>query len=149
MKAHNGIVSLSLRQKKCKASIYQVCLWIWMVMLLCVGCSTSENRINLNNENAGQSIVLSVGEIIELTLQTIGPGQYGDPIVSSGSVKFLGESSPDASSPGGLRQNPGGPTQLYRFEVVKSGQADITIPHTESRPDGSAIPAFTITISVK
>ena len=129
MKVHKRIAQLSLRR---------ACLLVWMVLLLTVGCGPSGSKIiSLNNENTGQSVVATVGEKIEVTLQTVGPGQYGDPIVSSGSVKFLEESS--AGTP-----NPGGPRQLYRFEAVSSGQANITIPHTGGLPD-----AFTLTVTVK
>jgi hypothetical protein len=100
-----------------------------MILLLTVGCGpTASKIISLDNGNTGQSVVAAVGEKIEVTLQTVGPGQYGDPIVTSGSVKFLEESS--AGTP-----NPGGPRQLYRFEAVSSGQANITIPHTGGLPD--------------
>ena len=138
MKVHKRIVQLSLRREGGKASLCRTCFLIWMVILLIVGCSPSESKIiSVDNENTGQSVVASVGEKIEVTLQTVGPGQYGDPILSSGSVKFLEESS--AGTP-----NPGGPRQLYRFEAVSSGQADITIPHTGGLSD-----AFTITVTVK
>ena len=138
MKVHKRIAQLSLRREGGKASLCRACFLIWMVALLIVGCSPSGSKIiSVDNENTGQSVVASVGEKIEVTLQTIGPGQYGDPILSSGSVKFLEESS--AGTP-----NPGGPRQLYRFEAVSSGQDNITIPHTGGLPD-----AFTITVTVK
>ena len=138
MKVHKRIAQLSLRRERGKASLRHACLLVWMVLLLTVGCGPSRGKIiSVNNENTGQSVVASVGEKIEVTLQTIGPGQYGDPILSSGSVKFLEESS--AGTP-----NPGGPRQLYRFEAVSSGQANITIPHTGGLPN-----AFTITVTVK
>ena len=138
MKVRKRISQLSLRREGGKASLCRACFLIWMVVLLIVGCGPSGSKIiSVDNENTGQSVVASVGEKIEVTLQTIGPGQYGDPILSSGSVKFLEESS--AGTP-----NPGGPRQLYRFEAVSSGQANITIPHTGGLPD-----AFTITVTVK
>ena len=138
MKVLKRIVQLSPRREGGKASLRCACFLVWMVLLLTVGCGpTASKIISLDNGNTGQSVVAAVGEKIEVTLQTVGPGQYGDPIVSSGSVKFLEESS--AGTP-----NPGGPRQLYRFEAVSSGQANITIPHTDGLPD-----AFTITVTVK
>ena len=113
------------------------------VLLLTFGCGSSANQtISLDDADAGRSVAAAVGDKIEVTLQTIGPGQYGDPILSSGSVKFLGESS--AGAP-----NPGGPRQLYQFEAVASGRADISIPHTGELPEGPVIPAFAITVEVE
>jgi hypothetical protein len=96
----------------------------------------------VDNGDAGRRVEASVGDTIEITLQTIGPGQYGDPILSSGSLMFLGVSFAD-------KPIPAGPTQLYRFEAVASGQADITIPHTGGLPGGPVTPAFVIIVSVK
>ena len=142
MKVRRRITQRSLRREGSKASLCRACFLIWMAVLL-VGCGSSESKIiSVDNGGAGQSVVASVGEKIEVTLQTVGPGQYGDPILSSGSVKFLEESS--AGTP-----DPGGPRQLYRFEAVSTGQVNITIPHTGDLPDGPAIPAFMITVTVK
>ena len=143
MKLRGRIAQLSLRREGGKASPFRICFLVWMAILLTAGCGSSENKIiSVDNDVAGQSVVASVGEKIEVTLQTVGPGQYGDPILSSESVKFLEESS--AGTP-----NPGGSRQLYRFEAVSSGQVSITIPHTGDLPNGPAIPAFTITVTVK
>ncbi|HEV8551758.1 MAG TPA: hypothetical protein VGQ57_22075, partial [Polyangiaceae bacterium] len=46
-----------------------------------------------------------------------------DPTTSSASVRFVGEVDP-------ALQNPGGPTQIFRFEADAPGTAIITIPHT-------------------
>jgi hypothetical protein len=118
-------------------------LLIWIFVLLVAGCGSSTGRIIIvTNEQPGQTLVASVGDTIEVTLQTIGPGQYGDPLVSSGSLRFLGQSP--AGAP-----NPGGPRQLYRFEAVTSGQAEITIRHTGGLPQGPTPPAFTLFIKVQ
>jgi hypothetical protein len=114
-----------------------------MALSVTFGCGSSANEIiRLGNADSGRSVVAAVGDTIELTLQTIGPGQYGNPIVSSGSVMLLGESS--AGPP-----NPAGPRQLYRFQAVASGRADITIPHTGDPPEGPAIPAFAVAVEVR
>jgi hypothetical protein len=116
---------------------------IWMVVLLAAGCGSSAGRIiSVTNGQPGQTLVASVGDTIEVTLQTIGPGQYGDPLVSSGSLRFLGQSP--AGAP-----NPGGPRQLYRFKAVASGQAEITIQHTRGLPQGPTPPAFTLIVKVQ
>ena len=113
-----------------------------MAVLPAIGCGSSGHQtISLSNADSGSTVVAAVGDKIELTLQTIGPGQYGTPSSSSVSVSFLGESSP----PG--QPNPGGVRQLYRFAVVASGRADITIPHSGSPPQNPR-PAFAITVEV-
>lgn len=112
------------------------------VVLLALSCGTSptsSDGISLDNSGNGTTISVSPGDKINVTLQTIGPGQYGTPTVSSGSVRFLGESAP-AEPP-----NPGGPRQLFRFEAVNVGRAEITIPHT---PSPLPTPPFTIGVEV-
>ena len=119
-------------------------LWAWVTSLsLTLACGTSRTQtISLGNADAGRSVVAAVGDKVEVTLQTIGPGQYGNPIVSSGSLMFLGESSAGAPNPGGARQ-------VYRFEAIAAGRADITIPHTGDVPELWANPAFAITVEVR
>lgn len=113
-----------------------------MAVLPAIGCGSSGRQtISLSNAHSGGTVVAAVGDKIEVTLQTIGPGQYGTPSSSSVSVRFRGESSPP-----GL-PNPGGVRQLYRFEVVASGRADITIPHSGGLPQNPR-PAFAITVEV-
>ena len=86
-----------------------------------------------------RGVVAAVGDKIEVTLQTIGPGQYGT--ATSSSVRVLGE-APPAGQP-----NPGGVRQLYRFEAVASGRASIEIPHGVSLSQDPA-PPFAITVEV-
>jgi len=82
------------------------------------------------------------GDKIDITLQTIGPGQYETPTVSSGSVRFLGEST--AGTP-----NPAGPRQLFRFEAMTVGRAEITIEHTILDPPLPQTPPFAMTVDVR
>ena len=97
-------------------------------------------RVN-GYKNDGGSVVASVGDTIEITLYTVGPGKYGDTIVSSGSVEFLEMSFVTP-------YNPGGPVQCYRFKAITSGQVDIRIPFTNGWPD-AVFPVFTITVIVQ
>ena len=99
-------------------------------MLLALGCDSGRGpntTVSLTNADNGRSLAVLVGDEIDITLQTIGPGSYGTPVLSSGSVRFLGESSPGP-------QNPGGPRQLFRFEAVSVGRVAITIPHMDGFP---------------
>ena len=101
-----------------------------LAMMLALGCDpeTGPNTlVSLTNADDGRSIAVLVGDGIEVTLQTIGPGEYGTPVLSSGSIRFLGESSPGPQNPGGVRQ-------LFRFEAVAIGRVEITIPHMDGFP---------------
>jgi hypothetical protein len=114
------------------------------VVLLAVSCHPSSNshRVSLDNSSNGHTISVAPGDTIDITLQTVGPGQYETPSISSGSVRFLGESS--AGVP-----NPGGPRQLFRFEAVTVGRADITIPHTILDPPIPQTPPFAVAVDVR
>ena len=93
--------------------------------------------LDLNRSNTGQHVAVTVGQLIQITLQTIGGGHYDTPQVSSPAVRF--ESS--AFKPA-REQNPGGPTQVYRFRAAAEGESQVKIPHTDSNP------IFTVTIRV-
>ena len=100
--------------------------------------SWARKEMHLNRANDGQHVAAKVGQPIVVTLQTIGGGHYGTPHLSSRAVRF--ESSVYPPPP---KQNPGGPTQVYRFTAVAEGEARIDIPHTGSNP------AVAFTIQVK
>ena len=107
-----------------------------------LGCGCSHERlITLTNSDSGRSVAAAVGDEIDVTLQTIGPGQYGIPTLSSKSVRFLGVSL--TGSP-----NPGGPRQLLRFKATAAGRAKISIAHEGGVPGGPTTPAFRITVEV-
>jgi hypothetical protein len=107
-----------------------------------LGCGSSHPRlITLTNSDTGRSVAVAVGDEIDVTLQTIGPGQYGIPTLSSESIRFLSVSL--AGSP-----NPGGPRQLFRFEAMAAGRAKISIAHEGGAPGGPTTPAFRITVEV-
>ena len=119
-----------------------VLAWVCGAGLSAFGCGSRQSQtISLGNADAGRTVAVAVGDQVDVTLQTTGPGQYGDPSLSSRAAVFLGESP--AGSP-----NPGGPTQLFRFEAIAPGRADITIPHTGDPPEGPAVPAFSVTLQV-
>ena len=99
---------------------------------------TTQHVLSLNRTNDRQHISAKVGQPIVVTLQTIGGGHYDTPQISSPAVRFESES---AVSP--AKQNPGGPTQVYRFSAVAEGEAQIRIPHTGSNP------TVTFTIQVR
>lgn len=93
------------------------------------GSASPAQSAALQLTNAAQDSVveLTIGQAVELTLQTIGPGEYADPELSSAAVSFDGK----AYAP---LQNPGGPKQIYRFHALASGSVTISIAHTQGRP---------------
>ena len=91
--------------------------------------SVNQQELSLNRSKDGEHIPAKVGQPIVVTLQTIGGGHYDTPQISSHSIRFESES---AVSP--AKQNPGGPTQVYRFTAVAEGESQIRIPHTGSNP---------------
>jgi hypothetical protein len=105
-----------------------------------VGQSPSIKRkeVSLNRANDGQKVSAKAGQSIVVTLQTIGGGRYDTPQISSHAIRFE-----SAAYPPTKEQNPGGPTQVYRFIAVAEGEAQIRIPHTGSNPPVS----FTIQVA--
>ena len=105
-----------------------------LVSLLGASCSGDPEPVDLTAKDDGTDVTLALHQEVDVTLQTIGPGQFGEPTVSAPAVTFEGMTFPKA-------QNPGGPTQIYRFRTVASGAALVTIPHDS----GGA--AFTVTLT--
>jgi hypothetical protein len=92
---------------------------------------------SFNSGDNGRLLSVGLGDEIDVTLQTIGPGQYDErPSVSFPGVVFLKVSL--LSPP-----NPGGPRQLFQFTAVAAGQAVISIPHTVQNS------RFEITVDVR
>jgi hypothetical protein len=109
---------------------------LWMT-----GCgsptSPSAHVLSVDNRDSGRLLSVGLGDEIDVTLQTIGPGQYDEhPGVSSPAIVF---SKVSMLSP----PNPGGPRQLFQFRAVTAGHAVISIPHTGQNP------RFEITVDVR
>ena len=120
----------------------ELCL-IATIGILCIttGCSSpstpSIHGLSLSNADNGRVLPVSTGDGIDVTLQTIGFGEYFQrPDVSSRSIVLLSVSY--VSPP-----NPAGPRQLFRFKAAAAGQAAISIPHTGRNP------VFEITVHVR
>lgn len=99
-------------------------------------CPATTHELFLNRGNDGQRVSAKVGQPIVICLQTIGGGNYDKPQISSKVIRFDGAVF-------AAKQNPGGPTQVYRFTAIAEGVAKISIPHTDSNP------TVTFTIRVK
>jgi hypothetical protein len=73
------------------------------------------------------SITIARGSQLTIVLQTIGPGHYATPAVSSPVVQFLSETSAGVAVPSG-------PTQEFHFQAVNAGRAVVVFQHTGSNP---------------
>lgn len=105
------------------------------------GCDSKPARVDVSLADNGRVVAAEVGAKIVVALGVIGPFYFGDPIVSSGAVRFVAKSDEFPSQP-----NPGGgKTQRYTFEAVSAGEALITIPRDGPFPESSA---FRITVQV-
>jgi hypothetical protein len=98
--------------------------------------STKPQVLSLNWTDHGKHVSTKVGQEIIVTLQTIGPGQYETPRVSSSSVRFEGSYFPK-------EQIPAGPRQVYCFVSAAVGEAKIEIPQSQGKT------AYQITVQVK
>ena len=111
------------------------------VVTLGQACDSQPTRLDLSASDNGRTVAAEVGANIVVALDAIGPFYFGTPVVSSASVRFVGESDELPSQP-----NPGGgKTQRYTFEAVATGQAVITIPRDSPVPASSV---FAITVQV-
>ena len=72
----------------------------------------------------GRTFVAVVGQVVDIRLQTIGPGEYGTPpTISTAAIQFRGVSLVTPAVPAGN-------TQLFRFLAVAPGRAIITFQHS-------------------
>jgi len=99
--------------------------------------------LSLNFANNGQHVRATVGQQIEITLGTVGPAQYGAPLVSSPAIRL--ESTAFEWPP-----NPGGRTSVYIFEAAAVGKAQVIIPVLNSLdPDIAKKNTFVAMIQVE
>jgi len=88
----------------------------------------ASDRLVSTSGYPSRALSVSVGQQLDLTLQTVGPGQYASPpTVSSAAVVFLGDSLVGPPVPAG-------PTQLFWFRAAAPGQSVVTFRHTWQNP---------------
>jgi hypothetical protein len=104
--------------------------------------SIKQPVLSLDFTNNEQHVTSIVGQQIEITLGSVGPTQYGAPLVSSTAIRL--ESTADEWPP-----NPGGTTVVYIFEAAAEGEAQVTIPFLHSPdPDTTKKKTFMLMIRV-
>lgn len=78
---------------------------------------------------AGETIHLTVGEELDLTVWTVGPGEYmAPPSISSGALRFLDAQTVPRSLPSRSSE------QLFRFRGKSPGIVVVTIQHSGASP---------------
>jgi hypothetical protein len=76
----------------------------------------------------GETLQVPAGQVLAITLQTVGSGEYDSlPRISSSAVHFL-----DASFV--PPHVPAGPTQRFRFQAATPGTAIIRFHHSGNNP---------------
>jgi hypothetical protein len=87
-----------------------------------LGCE-SHGPLEVNGVQT-HTVSIAVGLEFGIRLSTHGPGEYvSPPTVSDSVIRFL-----DMTYVG--PNNPGGPTQLFRFKAVSRGRSVITFQHS-------------------
>jgi len=101
-----------------------------------LACSPDRRTVALDNSNSGQTVALSAGDELDITLGSI--GNQGEPSVSSTAIRYQASSLV-------VPATPAGPTILYKFTAVSKGQATVTIPFIlPTNP-----PPFTLDVNVE
>lgn len=76
----------------------------------------------------GERLWVPAGQVLSITLQTVGSGEYDSlPRISSSAVQFLDESFVPPYVPAG-------PTQRFRFQAATPGKAIIRFQHSGNNP---------------
>jgi hypothetical protein len=84
------------------------------------GCGGSPTEVN---GSRGETLSVMAGQELSLTLQSIGPGEYATPSVSSTVLRFLDVRLVGPPVPAGV-------TQRFRFAAVRHGRAILVFHHT-------------------
>ena len=89
-----------------------------------LGCH-SEPSYGFTSTDNNRPISVTFMSTMDITLQTVGPGEYlSPPDVSSDALVFLNVSYVTPA-------NPGGATQRFRFRAAARGVAVVTFRHSE------------------
>jgi hypothetical protein len=87
----------------------------------------AENLVSIPG-TPDRTVFVAVGQELDMTLQTIGPGEYASPpTISSGALRFLDVIMVTPAVPAG-------PTQRFRFRAEAPGQAVVTFHPTGQSP---------------
>jgi glutamine synthetase type III len=102
-----------------------------LLSAIAVVAACSDDIVGANGVPS-RSMSLKVGETLELTLQSIDPGEYASPpAISSALLRFLDVSLVTPAVPAGV-------TQKFRFSGQAAGRAVITFEQTGQSSDPGA-----------
>ncbi len=104
-----------------------------------LSCHSSDEPITFDESYDGKAVSVRAGSGFEVSLGTVGPAYFVvPPTLSSDCLRFLGESDQIGEpNPGGYK------TQVFRFQAVSVGQADISIAR-----EIPALGGFSLTVQV-
>ncbi len=103
----------------------RLCTSLLFTIPLLAACGTEPLAVS---GSPNRTLFVALGQELDLTLQTVGPGEYqSPPTVSSPSIRFL-----DVAFVGPAV--PAGPTQRFRFQAEAPGEAIILFQHSGSNP---------------
>jgi hypothetical protein len=91
--------------------------------------------LSLTRANSGEHVSATVGQTIQVDLESLAGAGYGLPQVSSACVQYR-------NSVRAMPPHPGGSLPIFVFEAVSVGEAEIRIPRGDS-------PGFAVTVEVK
>ncbi len=91
--------------------------------------------LSLTRANSGEHVIATVGQTIQVDLESLSGAGYGMPQVSSPHVQYR-------NSVRAMPPNPGGSLPVFVFEAVSVGEAEVRIPRGDS-------PGFAVTVEVK
>ena len=95
---------------------------------LTISACGGKNPVAVSIVGRSQSLTVPVGAQFNVTLQTIGSGEYSSPpTVSSAAVHFLDVAQTALAVPAG-------PTQRFRFDATTRGKAIVVFQHTGNNP---------------
>ena len=97
-------------------------------LLLILGLSNCGQGPLEDNGAPSHTLSIEQGRVLQLKLQTVGPGEYASPpVISSAAVRFLDVQPVLPAVPAGL-------TQRFRFDAAEPGDAVIVFHHTAQGP---------------
>jgi len=100
--------------------------FLLLLILACSGPTDLSITVELNREDSGKTVEVRLGQDIEVMLQTVGPGRYGTPSVSSQALRLV-----DVVDGNPV---PAGPTQIFQFATEGTGSVAVMIPHSADNP---------------
>lgn len=98
----------------------------------CAGDPGDANALQISQSQSGETTRVTIDQAIDVTLQAVGPGEYGTPTSTSSAVSFEEVEVVLPPAPAGLKQR-------FRFQARSAGEATIRIPRLPEGADFSLV----------